>query len=79
MKLTSEDLCYFANSSFDNGYLKPWKSMSMLLTIQSMTHILEDKARLTKYVKNCLNMEGFNDSACNAIAEFIITDGAGEL
>ena len=79
MKITSEDLCYFANSSFDNGYLKPWKSMSMLRTIQSMTNILEDKTRLTKYVKNCLNMEGFTDSACDTIAEFIITDGANEL
>lgn len=75
MTLDSVNLCKFANSSFGSGYLKPWKSFSMLRMIEQIPEMLNDRTRLGKYVSSCLEMEGFTKKACDEIAEFIWLDG----
>lgn len=75
MNLTGGTLGKFANASFGGGYLKPWKAFDMLGVIAEIPGIMEDPDRLRAYVKECLTMEGFTESACNEIAEFIRLDG----
>lgn len=59
-----------------SGYLKPWKSWSIWNTLENeIPAIKTDKERLLKYLTNCLEMEGYNKSDINIIAEYVLVDG----
>jgi len=61
----------FANG-FHHGYIKPWKAASMLMTLDQIPAIKEDRDRMIKYVSNCLEMEGFEPETCVIIADYLI-------
>ena len=56
-----QDFQNYANS-FGFGYLKTWKSNSILGTLKTMPVIFEDEVRFLAYLKNCLEMEGFRST-----------------
>lgn len=66
----AKKLYEFANT-LQTGHLKGWKSTSMISTIEQITGIVSDDERLLKYVRNCLEMEGFTAPDCKKIAAFI--------
>ena len=70
MTLSEVELSNFANS-LGNGYIKPWKSNAVLVMFTQVPESVKDRARLGKYVENCLTMEGFTIEGCDSIAEFI--------
>lgn len=51
------------------GYLKTWKAISMVLNLQSMPWIWEDRDRLHNYVRRCLIMEGFTPLGVEQIVD----------
>lgn len=56
----------YANS-LGNGYLKIGKAVGIICTLTNMKTILNDEVRFLKYVKNCLEMEGFKPTDCELI------------
>lgn len=74
-----ERLERYANSDKFRGYLKPWKARSMIDTLGSIPDIFSDWERLLTYVKNCLNMEGFDDNACEFIAKHLLVEHLNAL
>ena len=63
------DLQEYANS-MSSGYLKSWKATSMVRTFQDLIYPSNDKERSLKWVKNCLEMEGFKSADCEQINEW---------
>ena len=57
----SEPFREYANS-LNSGYLKSWKASGMLYTLSKIPNIINDEARFLSYLKNCLEMEGFNQT-----------------
>ncbi len=65
----------FCNSS-TSGYLKPWKSFSIWNTLENnIPQIKADEERLLKYLRNCLEMEGFVEKDIKTIALYVTLDG----
>lgn len=64
----------FANS-LRHGYVKPWKAYGMIQTFGQMK--TDDRDRVLSWVKNCLNMEGFHDSDCEVITDWIMENVNG--
>jgi hypothetical protein len=63
-------------NTFQNGYVKPWKSFSIFHTIENENpSIKSNKKDLTKYLENCLLMEGFLKRDIEVIATYIQLDG----
>lgn len=63
-------------NSFSHGFVKPWKSFSIWHTLENdIPQIKEDKTRLVKYLRNCLEMEGFRKPDIECIAEYVLLDG----
>lgn len=58
MTFTDQSLMEIANN-LNTGYLKPWKALSMIVTLREIPGILKDEERTYRFVKNCLEMEGF--------------------
>ena len=68
----ADELMTFANA-MRCGYIKHWKAHSMCVTIaqfESVGSIMQGE-RLKKYVRNCLEMEGFRSSDCDTIADWL--------
>lgn len=55
-----QDFKNYANS-FGIGYLKEWKSNSILWTLKRQPSIMGDEVRFLDYLSNCLQMEGFRN------------------
>lgn len=72
-RITGTELMDFANS-LDTGYLKMWKANGILGTLAQMTAILQDEARLDKYLHNCLAMEGFADKDIRRVREWLVAN-----
>ena len=53
-----KDFENYANS-FGHGFLKAHKANNMLWTLKRIPDIAEDEVRFLAYLKNCLEMEGF--------------------
>ncbi len=68
----ADKLMTFANA-MKHGWIKHWKAHSMCVTVAELIAAGADMRgeRLSKYVRNCLEMEGFRDSDCDVIAEWI--------
>lgn len=49
----------YANSK-KFGYLKNWKANGIIHELKTLPSIMEDHDRFNKYLRNCLEMEGFN-------------------
>lgn len=64
-----DDFLAFANS-FKRGYCKHWKAVGILVMVASETDEFRG-VTLLKYIKSCLEMEGFDDMGCRLIAEWI--------
>lgn len=73
-KLDGEKIAEFQKFANDqnSGYLKFWKAISMLVTIQRMPTLLADKDRLRAYVANCLRMEGFSEAGIDVITDEVV-------
>ena len=66
---------HFCNHS-PSGYLKPWKCWSMWNTLENQIPAIKaDAERLRKYLKNCLEMEGFSADDIETIAKYVECDG----
>lgn len=63
---SAEQLQDFANS-LGHGYLKSWKANGMVRDFVQIIRLGDDKERSLKWVKNCLEMEGFWSSDCDKI------------
>lgn len=61
----------FANS-LDRGYLKAWKARGMLHTFDQIQSMKHDPDRVLKWVKNCLEMEGFQSTDCEKVANWLM-------
>jgi hypothetical protein len=68
----ADDMMLFANG-LESGYVKHWKAHSMCVTVAQLTAAGADinLPRLFKYVRNCLEMEGFTQDDCLAVTFFI--------
>jgi hypothetical protein len=68
----ADDMMKFANDQH-RGYVKHWKAHSMCVTVVQLIAAGADMnlPRLFKYVRNCLEMEGFNEDGCLAVTFFI--------
>lgn len=68
----ADKLMSFANA-MQQGYIKNWKAHSMCVTIAQFTEAGAGMKgeRLRKYVRSCLEMEGFLGNDCDTIAEWI--------
>lgn len=62
----ASDLQDYANS-FKSGYLKMWKATSIICTLRDIPKIIDDEVRFLDYLKNCLEMEGFNQTSIELI------------
>jgi hypothetical protein len=62
----------FANGLISGGWLKPWKAFSILNMIEVMPEVFETRERGINYINNCLIMEGFSESDCVAIYEYLV-------
>lgn len=51
----------YANS-LESGYLKAWKASGILNTLNQIPNIINDEVRFLSYLKNSLEMEGFNST-----------------
>lgn len=60
----------YANS-LPSGYIKAWKAYGMIRTFREIVNLGDDKTRTLKWVKNCLEMEGFWPSHCELINEWL--------
>lgn len=57
----------YANS-LRSGYLKTWKASSMIMSLTDpRLPIINDEVRFLSYLKNCLEMEGFNNTSIELI------------
>ena len=56
----------YANS-FHFGFLKAWKANSILMTLKRIPDIIADQVRFLAYLKNCLEMEGFQPATIELI------------
>ena len=66
----------YANS-LESGYLKDWKAVSMIVTLQDdRLPIISDNVRLLSYLTNCLEMEGFRGPAIEKIQRWVIENVA---
>lgn len=63
-----EPFMAYANS-FKFGYCKHWKAVGILVTVAEIPNCRSE--RLVKYVRNCLEMEGFRVEDCEKIAAWI--------
>jgi hypothetical protein len=68
---TIDTFISFANS-LEHGYLKAWKARSMLDTFNQIKSLQNDPDRVLKWVKNCLEMEGFSHSDCEKVANWLM-------
>ncbi len=59
----------FANA-LRHGYVKEWKARGMLYTFHEMKS--DDRDRVYRWVKNCLEMEGFHLSDCEKITDWLM-------
>lgn len=68
----ADDMMLFANG-LKSGYVKHWKAHSMCVTVVQLIEAGADMnlPRLFKYVRNCLEMEGFTEDGCLAVTFFI--------
>lgn len=68
----ADDMMLFAND-LKSGYVKHWKAHSMCVTIVQLIEAGADMnlPRLFKYVRNCLEMEGFTETGCLAVTFWI--------
>lgn len=66
-----EEFIEFANS-FPSGFLKTWKAHSIVNTIQDLRDsFINDDERFLKYLRNCLEMEGFSKASIVTIKDFL--------
>jgi hypothetical protein len=49
------------------GFLKYGKASSMLIALRDIPGIMDDEVRFLKYLKSCLEMEGFNGTSIELI------------
>jgi hypothetical protein len=68
--ITADELQSIANAQ-GRGFLKPWKAISMVGTLESMPWLM-DHYRVRKWVENCLAMEGFDEKEIDAVADAIM-------
>ncbi len=68
----ADEMIAFANA-MRSGWVKHWKAHSMCVTIAQLSSAGAEMQgeRLIKYVRNCLEMEGFSFDACIAIADWL--------
>ena len=71
LSINGTDLMNFANA-LDSGHLKMWKANGMTGTLHQIPNICKDRDRLTRYVQNCLQMEGFNDVDIEQVTNWLI-------
>ena len=60
----------YANS-MSSGHLKAWKAAGMFMTFLTLVRGRDDKEHSLKWVKNCLEMEGFRAEDCAKINEWL--------
>jgi hypothetical protein len=63
----------FANS-LGKGFIKPWKASGMIDTLIRAPYIVNDDARLSRYVEGCLLMEGFTHDGCDTITVWLYNE-----
>lgn len=63
-----EPFLAYANE-FKTGYCKSWKAIGILVTVAEIPNCRGD--RLVKYVRCCLEMEGFRTEDCEKISAWI--------
>ena len=68
----ADEMMLFANG-LTSGYVKHWKAHSMCVTIAHLIGAGADMngPRLFKYVRNCLEMEGFTEDGCIEVTFWI--------
>ena len=68
----ADKMMTYANG-LKSGYVKHWKAHSMCVTVADLIKAGADMnlPRLFKYVRNCLEMEGFNQDDCLAVTFWI--------
>ncbi|QIG65958.1 hypothetical protein phiOC_p316 [Ochrobactrum phage vB_OspM_OC] len=57
----------FCNSTQGCGYIKSWKAHYMINTCCDFPDILLNKERSLKYIRDCLEMEGFRHESFEPI------------
>lgn len=57
----TKDFMAFANKQ-RNGFVKSWKAREIIHTLNQMPEIVADADRFNKYLRNCLEMEGFSEA-----------------
>jgi hypothetical protein len=65
-----EEFMAYANS-FGRGYVKPWKAVGMTTDFPRMVSWCRTKDETLKWVRNCLEMEGFKTADCEKINDWL--------
>lgn len=68
--ITAQKLQDFTNAC-GHGYLKSWKAAGMAIDFPLILEQGGDKDRTLRWVKNCLMMEGFYDSDCEKVNDWL--------
>lgn len=68
--MTADKLQDYANS-LGHGHLKMWKAIGMMYDFPLIVSYGDDKERSLKWVKNCLEMEGFWSSDCEKVNDWL--------
>lgn len=67
--ISGDELQRVANTQ-GRGHLKWWKAEGMVRTLRELP-IADDDERLSRFVANCLRMEGFSDDGIAAVVDAI--------
>jgi hypothetical protein len=68
--VTGKDLQDFTNSLGSSGHLKRWKADAIVYEV-ALFDMTNDNVRLFRYLENALEMEGFNQTAIEKIAQYL--------
>lgn len=75
--MTYDQLDVILQTMPDYAKLKPWKIRGIAMTLTDLPMIAKDETRLTRYLENCMLMEGVAAASIGSIVPVILSARGG--